>query len=75
MILDGSWVESTSFESKNIIVWNSELMVDVAMRSGGNITWWHRGSPEQQAGTIRSALRVLVKRMTVLSLCFGEVQY
>lgn len=75
MIFDGSWVGSVSFESKNIIVRNSELMVDVAVSSGGNITLWHRGSPEQQAGIIRSALRVLVKRMTVLSLCFGEVQY
>lgn len=75
MIFDGGWVESTSFELKNIIVWDSELVVDVAVFSGGNITWWHRGSPEQQVGTVRSALRVLVKRMTVLSLCFGEVQY
>jgi hypothetical protein len=39
MIVGGGWVEGGGLESKNIIVWNSGLMVDVAESGDGNITW------------------------------------
>jgi hypothetical protein len=38
MMIGGSWVESKGLESKNIIVRDSGLMVDVAVSSDGNIT-------------------------------------